>query len=135
MIASNVYNWLARIKLKRKRDVCNAVCRYWSLKRESRRGAGFLKRLHLEPWTAKAQRGATNAEVDEKKLDYMQRLRRDLENVRMLCEHVKKRERLKQRRIDEFRKAVEPILFPMEENLWQVLDEIGAYASSQYSRR
>lgn len=126
MIATNVYNWLARIKLKRKREAVNAVCRFWSLKRESRRGAGFLKRLHLEPWTAKAQRAATNAEVDDKKLEYMHKLRRDLENVRMLCEQVKKRERLKQRRIDEFRKAVEPILFPMEESFWEVLEQVGA---------
>ena len=30
------------------------MCRYWSLKREARRGAPLLKRLHLEPWSAGA---------------------------------------------------------------------------------
>lgn len=38
--------------LKKRQQVVTAVAHYWSLKRESRRGAPLLKRLHLEPWTA-----------------------------------------------------------------------------------
>jgi hypothetical protein len=34
--------------LRRKSQLVISVCRYWSLKRESRRGAPLLKRLHLE---------------------------------------------------------------------------------------
>lgn len=34
--------------LKKKSQVVTNICRYWSLKRESRRGAPLLKRLHLE---------------------------------------------------------------------------------------
>lgn len=34
--------------LKKKSLVITSICRYWSLKRESRRGAPLLKRLHLE---------------------------------------------------------------------------------------
>lgn len=34
--------------LKKKSQVVTSICRYWSLKRESRRGAPLLKRLHLE---------------------------------------------------------------------------------------
>lgn len=40
--------------LKKKSLTIASICRYWSLKRESRRGAPLLKRLHLEPWTASA---------------------------------------------------------------------------------
>lgn len=125
-IASSVLSSLSAIKFKRKKETLSAICRFWSLKRESRRGAGFLKRLHLEPWTAKAQRGNDNSEIGAKKLEYMKKLRRDLENVRMLCEQVKKRERLKQRRVDEARRTIEPILFPVENAFWEALDEIGA---------
>lgn len=34
--------------LRKKTQLIISVCRYWSLKRESRRGAPLLKRLHLE---------------------------------------------------------------------------------------
>lgn len=34
--------------LKKKSLMITSICRYWSLKRESRRGAPLLKRLHLE---------------------------------------------------------------------------------------
>lgn len=34
--------------LRKKSQLITKICRYWSLKRESRRGAPLLKRLHLE---------------------------------------------------------------------------------------
>lgn len=38
--------------MRKRNDFVILVCKYWSLKREGRRGAPLLKRLHLEPWTA-----------------------------------------------------------------------------------
>lgn len=46
--------YIGRVNLRHKRDFVLLLCRYWSLKREARRGAPLLKRLHLEPWTASA---------------------------------------------------------------------------------
>jgi hypothetical protein len=34
--------------LRKRGQLVSSICRYWSLKRESRRGAPLLKRLHLE---------------------------------------------------------------------------------------
>jgi hypothetical protein len=34
--------------MRKKQELIATICKYWSLKRESRRGAPLLKRLHLE---------------------------------------------------------------------------------------
>ena len=40
--------YIDKVKFRRKSVFLSLVCRYWSLKREFRRGAPILKRLHLE---------------------------------------------------------------------------------------
>lgn len=47
-IFTRLVEYLGKIKLARKPAFVGLVCKYWSLKRESRRGAPLLKRLHLE---------------------------------------------------------------------------------------
>lgn len=52
IILERILQYIGKVSVRHKREFVALVCRYWSLKREARRGAAFLKRLHLEPWTA-----------------------------------------------------------------------------------
>ncbi|SGZ28341.1 BQ5605_C027g10317 [Microbotryum silenes-dioicae] len=113
-ILDRVNTYVSRIKIANKRQFMNQLCRYWSLKRESRRGAPLLKRLHLEPWTASASTRQQSDVERAKKLELMRLLREDLENVRMLTERVRKRERKKLERAQLLSRFVEQHVFARE---------------------
>ncbi|KAI9485157.1 hypothetical protein BDB00DRAFT_87978 [Zychaea mexicana] len=102
--------------LRRKPQLIVSICRYWSLKRESRRGAPLLKRLHLEPWTASSSQ--------HKQTEAMINLRADLERVRMLSEQVQKREKQKLERIRKQKAYLEMILFPVEYITKPLVDQL-----------
>ncbi|KAF7720985.1 nuA3 HAT complex component nto1 [Apophysomyces ossiformis] len=101
------------VDLRKKVQLVTSICRYWSLKRESRRGAPLLKRLHLEPWTASSQHKQTEVEKAHR-ASAMMSLRTDLEKVRMLSEQVQKREKQKLERIRKQKAYLEMVLFPIE---------------------
>jgi hypothetical protein len=48
LIVQQLLDYVSKIDLRRKPEFIEKLCRYWSLKREARRGAPLLKRLHLE---------------------------------------------------------------------------------------
>ncbi|KAI8601176.1 hypothetical protein EDD21DRAFT_114220 [Dissophora ornata] len=108
------------------------ICKYWSLKRESRRGAPLLKRLHLEPWTASASAHRQTEEEKLKKLQTQVLLRGDLEKVRMLAELVRKRERAKLKRQEFQNRYLCKIMFPLKTILEDTLAELEKLDKAKY---
>ncbi|KAI9360901.1 PHD-zinc-finger like domain-containing protein [Pilaira anomala] len=100
--------------LKKKSLAIASICRYWSLKRESRRGAPLLKRLHLEPWTASASQLKQSEVEKAQKASSMITLRADLDKLRLLTEQVQKREKYKLDKIRKQKAYLEMILYPIE---------------------
>jgi len=48
MIVDRILEYIQKARLRKMRECIETICRYWSLKREARRGAPLLKRLYLE---------------------------------------------------------------------------------------
>ncbi|CBQ71306.1 related to Peregrin (Bromodomain and PHD finger-containing protein 1) [Sporisorium reilianum SRZ2] len=134
-IANRVLEYITKIHLRKKATAVQLIARYWSLKREARRGAPLLKRLHLEPWTASSQNKEQTDAQKGKKLHFLRSIRADLERVRMLVEQVRKREKEKLRQAQEIRNSlVEPVLFPFHADLraaiakFEAVDKYGFFA-------
>lgn len=91
------------VSLPRKADFLQRLVGYWTLKRQSRNGVSLLRRLQMSHLSSRHNRnepdldGATVAMRDQ--LKYWQRLRQDLERARLLCELIRKREKLKREHI------------------------------------
>ncbi|KAJ3382754.1 nuA3 HAT complex component nto1 [Entophlyctis sp. JEL0112] len=92
-VSASLRGGAAGTVLRGKNAFIEKCCRYWALKRKGRRGAPLLKRLHLEPWTAATSLIQKDEVMRGKRMEFLRKLRNDLERVRMLCELVKKRER------------------------------------------
>ncbi|EST07327.1 Bromodomain protein [Kalmanozyma brasiliensis GHG001] len=134
-IANRVLEYITKLHLRKKATALQLIARYWSLKREARRGAPLLKRLHLEPWTASTNNKEQTDAQKAKKLHFLRSIRGDLERVRMLVEQVRKREKEKLRQAQEIRNSlVEPVLFPFHTDLraaiakFEAADRFGYFA-------
>lgn len=67
LIVNKLVDYVAKLSIRKRQPFIEKLCRYWSLKREARRGAPLLKRLHLEPWTATSEsREQTDAQKAQK---------------------------------------------------------------------
>ncbi|KAG9291594.1 hypothetical protein G9A89_022013 [Geosiphon pyriformis] len=110
--------------IQKKQELVASVCKYWSLKRESRRGAPLLKRLHLEPWTASASAHKQTEAEKAIRFELLRALRKDMEKLRMLADQVQRREKAKLRKTRTQKSYLELVLFPTAEILREALGEI-----------
>ncbi|KAG1739043.1 hypothetical protein EDB19DRAFT_871624 [Suillus lakei] len=114
IIVERILNYITKVNVRKKNEFVYMVCKYWSLKREARRGAPLLKRLHLEPWTASNAGKVQTEEEKTVKLEYLKHLRGDLESVRELTLQTRRRESRKLAQTESVQKVLEIALFPHE---------------------
>ncbi|KAF8475395.1 PHD-zinc-finger like domain-containing protein [Russula ochroleuca] len=128
LILSRILQYINKIVIRKRSEFVELVCRYWSLKREIRRGAPLLKRLHLEPWTASA--ASSSIETDEEKvakLELTKRLRKDLSDVRTLAELSRKRESRKLGQAQIVQEVLSQVVFAHEAWLRMAFENIVAF--------
>ncbi|KAG2075522.1 hypothetical protein BDR04DRAFT_1091014 [Suillus decipiens] len=124
IIVERILNYITKVHVRKKNEFVYMVCKYWSLKREARRGAPLLKRLHLEPWTASNAGKVQTEEEKTVKLEHLKLLRRDLESVRELTLHTRRRESRKLVQIESVQKVLEIALFPHEAPLRLAFEKV-----------
>ncbi|CAG8577970.1 9056_t:CDS:10 [Diversispora eburnea] len=93
--------------IKKKQELVATICKYWSLKRESRPSAH--KQSDKEKFC---------------KFMGMRQLRKDLEKIRLLIDCVHRREKAKLKRNRLITQYLETVLFPLDYILSPVIEEI-----------
>lgn len=132
-LVNRVLEYVARIPLRRKPQTVAQIVRYWSLKRQEMRGAPLLKRLHIEPWTVGNFVDERTSALKLAKLQYLYRLREDLEKVRLLAELVRKREKAKLRQARLFQThAVQGAMLYRQTAMRHALERLMAFDKANW---
>ncbi|KAL4905207.1 hypothetical protein BDW74DRAFT_20381 [Aspergillus multicolor] len=150
VLLNSVVASLQRFGVRQRKQYAEDACKYWTLKREARRGAALLKRLQLQLETFSSMEmtrrdysamGATGSKRLQRRIEFGDRLYRDLDRLRMLCDEVKKREREKLKDAETLRSIVDTVYFPIFPLLWpifekaQVLDSKGFFRQGLFAIR
>ncbi|CAG9137555.1 unnamed protein product [Plutella xylostella] len=112
-----------------KAQLMKRLLAYWTLKRHSRNGVPLLRRLQTSS-TSHGTRGIQDGTVNVRELcnqlKYWQRIRQDLERARLLCELVRKRERLKAEHTRAWERCVTHALQPGASRLEEAIEAAAA---------
>ncbi|XP_017149442.2 peregrin [Drosophila miranda] len=119
------------VTMQKKKEFLDRIIAYWTLKRHYRNGVPLLRRLQSQGHNhGVIQRNGIEGSPDTnelyRQLKYWQCLRQDLERARLLCELVRKREKLKVAFVKISEEVVMLQLNPLESALTKLLDALEA---------
>ncbi|EAL41745.3 AGAP007617-PA [Anopheles gambiae str. PEST] len=120
------------VNIPKKQQFIQRLIAYWTLKRQYRNGVPLLRRLQSQgqaqgtgmPGCRDRTDGSPDAQELYQQLKYWQCLRQDLERSRLLCELVRKREKIKLILIKTTEQLVMAQLNPIESVLHRILDQL-----------
>lgn len=117
---------IQRFPFRKRKDFLSDACRYWTLKREARRGAGLLKRLQLQMETFSSMEltrrdfstmGSNGKARLARRIEFAECIIRDLEQMKLLSEQVVQREQMKVDAVDLEQDFVDECYFPVAKHL------------------
>lgn len=136
VIPQTVYNSvessLGRFTVRKRKEFAAEMCKYWTLKREARRGAALLKRLQLQMETFTSMEitrrnfvgmGAAGGVRLQRRIDFADSLLEDVDKLRQLCAMVKQREYEKREDAMALRSIVDTVYFPITLLLLPILEK------------
>lgn len=123
---------LSRFPIRKRKDFVAEACRYWTLKREARRGAALLKRLQLQMETFSsmeltrrnfAAMGPSGKARLTRRIEFCRGLIKDLEQLKGLSDALVQREADKFEVAEMEQDFVDTCYFPVFKVLQPVLDK------------
>lgn len=123
---------LSRFPFRKRKDFVSEACRYWTLKREARRGAALLKRLQLQMETFSsmeltrrnfAQMGPSGKARLSRRVEFAEALLKDLWELKLLSESVVQREQEKLDAAELEQEFVDTCYFPIAKLLGPVVEK------------
>ena len=143
VIPSTVYDSLegslARFMVRKRKEFAADMCRYWTLKREAKRGAALIKRLQLQMETFSSMEitrrnfagmGAAGAVRLQRRIDFAEERIKEAGMLLELCKSMRDREALKLQDAEILRDIINTIYFPIPPLLWPIMDKALAYVFS-----
>ncbi|CAG8983503.1 hypothetical protein HYALB_00004304 [Hymenoscyphus albidus] len=132
VVYNSVESSLQRFNIRKRKEYAADACRYWTLKREARRGAALLKRLQLQMETFSSMEitrrnfagmGPAGRPRLDRRIEFAQTLILDLERLKRLAEDVKKRESDKLIAVELEEDLVDTVYFPVAKTFPPVLEK------------
>ncbi|KAK4225555.1 hypothetical protein QBC38DRAFT_256582 [Podospora fimiseda] len=122
---------LSRFPIRKRKEFVADACRYWTLKREARRGAALLKRLQLQMETFSsmeltrrdfAAMGPSGKTRLVRRIEFCQTLIKDLEQIKSIAEAVTERETIKLQAAELEQEFVDSSYFPIAKMIRPLLN-------------
>ncbi|KAK5172056.1 uncharacterized protein LTR77_003693 [Saxophila tyrrhenica] len=123
---------LTRFTIRKRKEFVERVCRYWTLKREARRGAALLKRLQLQLESFSSMEitrrnfagmGAAGRPRLARRIEFGGLLQNDMQQVEELCKLVRVREELRLQEVELLKELVDTVYFPIPKLLVPILQK------------
>jgi NuA3 HAT complex component NTO1 len=140
VVPAIVYNTveasIARFNVRRRKEFVEKACKYWTLKREARRGAALLKRLQLqlESFSSMeitrrnfAAMGAAGGPKLQRRIELAEILQKDMGHLTNLTALTREREELRLKEVEMLVELVNNVYFPIPPLLWPILQRAQKY--------